>query len=77
MKELYHLNILHWHLIFEWDVTCPHASITRANVEDDREATVATFLNGLNRDIANAGEFATLHGVGGCAHSNKGGHFSY
>jgi len=25
----------------------------RANVEEDREATIARFLNGLNRDIAN------------------------
>ena len=25
----------------------------RANVEEDREATMAIFLNGLNRDIAN------------------------
>ena len=25
----------------------------RANVEEDREVTMARFLNGLNRDIAN------------------------
>ena len=25
----------------------------RTNVEEDREATMARFLNGLNRDIAN------------------------
>jgi hypothetical protein len=25
----------------------------RANVEEDREATMARFLSGLNRDIAN------------------------
>ena len=28
----------------------------RANVEEDREATMAGFLNGLNRDIANVVE---------------------
>ena len=28
----------------------------RANVEKDREATMARFLNGLNRDIANVVE---------------------
>ena len=28
----------------------------RANVEEDREATMARFLNGLNRDIANVVE---------------------
>ncbi|KAL0373656.1 UNVERIFIED_CONTAM: hypothetical protein Sradi_3281300 [Sesamum radiatum] len=27
-----------------------------ANVEEDREATMARFLSGLNRDIANIGE---------------------
>ena len=25
----------------------------RANVEEDREATIAQFLNGLNREVAN------------------------
>ena len=28
----------------------------RANVEEDREATIARFLNGLNQDIANVVE---------------------
>ena len=28
----------------------------RANVEEDREATIARFLNGLNWDIANVVE---------------------
>ena len=28
----------------------------RANVEENREATIARFLNGLNRDIANVVE---------------------
>ena len=28
-------------------------AMIRANVEEDREATMASFLNGLNRDIAN------------------------
>ena len=27
--------------------------MARANVEEDREATMARFLHGLNRDIAN------------------------
>jgi hypothetical protein len=31
-------------------------SLIRANVEEDREATMARFLNGLNRDIANVVE---------------------
>ena len=28
-------------------------AMIRANVEEDREATMSRFLNGLNRDIAN------------------------
>uniref|UniRef100_A0A2N9HUP0 Integrase catalytic domain-containing protein n=1 Tax=Fagus sylvatica TaxID=28930 RepID=A0A2N9HUP0_FAGSY len=48
-------------------------ALIRANVEEDREATMARFLNGLNRDIANVVETATLRGVGGHgAHGNKG-----
>ena len=31
-------------------------AMIRANVEEDREATMARFLNGLNRDIANVVE---------------------
>jgi hypothetical protein len=31
-------------------------ALIRANVEEDREATMARFLNGLNRDIANVVE---------------------
>ena len=31
-------------------------AMIRANVEEDREATMARFLNGLNRDIANTVE---------------------
>ena len=31
-------------------------SLIRANVEKDREATIARFLNGLNQDIANVVE---------------------
>ena len=44
-----------------------------ANVEEDREATMARFLNGLNQDIANVVELP-LCGVGGYGvHGNKGG----
>jgi hypothetical protein len=31
-------------------------ALIRANVEEDREATMARFLNGLSRDIANVVE---------------------
>jgi hypothetical protein len=31
-------------------------AIIQINVEEDREATMARFLNGLNRDIANMAE---------------------
>ena len=31
-------------------------SLIRANVEEDREATIARFLNGLNQDITNVVE---------------------
>ena len=31
-------------------------AMIRANVKEDREATMARFLNGLNRDIANVVE---------------------
>ena len=31
-------------------------AMIRANVEEDREATMTRFLNGLNRDIANVVE---------------------
>ena len=31
-------------------------AMIRGNVEEDREATMARFLNGLNRDIANVVE---------------------
>ena len=31
-------------------------AMIRANVEEDREATMARFLNGLNQDIANVVE---------------------
>ena len=31
-------------------------AMIRANVEEDREATMARFLNGLNRNIANVVE---------------------
>ena len=31
-------------------------AMIRANVEEDREATIARFLNGLNQDIANVVE---------------------
>ena len=31
-------------------------ALIRANVKEDREATMARFLNGLNRDIANVVE---------------------
>jgi hypothetical protein len=31
-------------------------ALIRANVEEDREVTMARFLNGLNRDIANVVE---------------------
>ena len=31
-------------------------AMIRANVEEDREATMARFLNGLNRDIASVVE---------------------
>ena len=32
----------------------------RANVEEDREATMARFLNGLNQDIANVVELKDM-----------------
>jgi hypothetical protein len=50
-------------------------AMIRANEEEDREATMARFLNGLNQDITNVVELvATLHGVEGHgAHDNKGG----
>ena len=31
-------------------------AMIRANVEEDREATIARFLNGLNQDIVNVVE---------------------
>ena len=31
-------------------------SLIQANVEEDREATIARFLNGLNQDIVNVVE---------------------
>ena len=34
----------------------------RANVEEDREATMARFLNGLNQEIADEVELQTLYG---------------
>ena len=40
-------------------------AMTRANIEEDREATMARFLAGLNRKIQNVVEFSTLCGVGG------------
>ena len=39
--------------------------MTRANIEEDREATMARFLAGLNRKIQNVVEFSTLCRVGG------------
>ena len=36
-----------------WGVTDMEVAMIRANVEEDREAKMAIFLNGLNRDIAN------------------------
>lgn len=45
----------------------------QANVEEDREATMAKNLHGLSRDIANVGVIATLCGIRGYdAHGNKG-----
>ena len=35
-------------------------ALIRANVEEDREATLARFLNGLNRDIGNVVELNTM-----------------
>ena len=51
-------------------------AMIRANVEEYREATMARFLNGLNRDIANMVELT--HGNEGLNGSLKGkelGHF--
>ena len=42
----------------------------RANVVEDREATMARFLNGLNRDIANVVELQ--HYVGARGHGSHG-----
>ena len=36
-------------------------AMIRANVEEDREATMARFLNGLNHEIANEAELLALH----------------
>ena len=36
-------------------------AMIRANVEEDRETTIARFLVGLNRDIADEVELQTLH----------------
>lgn len=35
-------------------------AMIRANIKDDREATMARFLNGLNRDIANVVELENM-----------------
>jgi hypothetical protein len=35
-------------------------AMIRANIEDDRQATMARFLNGLNRDIANVVELEDM-----------------
>ena len=35
-------------------------AMIRANIEEDREATMARFLNGLNRDVAREGEIVVL-----------------
>ena len=37
----------------------------KANIEEDKEATMAQFLNGLNREIAKCGRTSALCGVGG------------
>ena len=44
-------------------------AMIRANVVEDREATMARFLNGLNRDIANVVELEDICG----AHGYEGG----
>ena len=43
----------------------------RANVVEDREATMARFLNGLNRDIAKATTLCGARGHG--SHGYEGG----
>jgi hypothetical protein len=43
--------------------------MTRANVVDDRETTMARFLNGLNQDIATSLCGSRRHG----SHGYKGG----
>ena len=43
-------------------------ALIRANVEDDREATMARFLNGLNRDIANMVELQYYMELGDMVH---------
>ena len=48
-------------------------AMIRANVEEDREATMARFLNGLNQDIANMVELQHYIVGGHGAHGNKGG----
>ena len=46
----------------------------RANVIEDREATMARFLNGLNRDIVNVVELQHFYGIGGHGpYGNEGG----
>ena len=45
----------------------------QANVVEDREATMARFLNGLNRDIANVAElqhYVKLEDIG--SHGDEG-----
>ena len=49
-------------------------AMIRANVEEDREATMARFLNGAESRHCQRGGIAALRGVGGHgAHGNKSG----
>ena len=48
-------------------------ALIRANVKEDREATMARFLNGLNRDIANVVELQHYVDWRTWCISNKGG----
>ena len=48
-------------------------AMIQANVEEDRESTMARFLNGLNWDIANMVELQHVELEDMVTHGNKGG----
>uniref|UniRef100_A0A2N9H973 Retrotransposon gag domain-containing protein n=1 Tax=Fagus sylvatica TaxID=28930 RepID=A0A2N9H973_FAGSY len=51
-------------------------ALIRANVEEDREATMARFLNGLNRDIANVVELQHYVELEDMVHMDNKGHIA-